>query len=116
MQRISNRLSLIYPSVPHSDELLKYIPKKLSQLDEINEEREIFWTLYARQRVSLLGVVVYILICLFMPAFWFFFMWLFGWNHRADLQGASIPLSLTLGALSIFMSVLLSSLRFGRDQ
>ncbi|KAF2111394.1 hypothetical protein BDV96DRAFT_602996 [Lophiotrema nucula] len=116
LHHISNRLFGKRPSLPHSDELLKYIPKKVSQLDESNEERETFWTPYARQRISLIGVVAYVLVCLLMPALWFFFMWLFGWNHRADLQGASILLSLTLGALSLFMSVLLSSMRFGRDE
>jgi hypothetical protein len=95
-------------------DVIELLPKKLSQLDESSEQREIFWGIYAQEAVSLMRVLLYNLFCA-IPLFWFFFMWMFKWGHRGDLQDAAVPLSLMTGMLSIFWSTFLGSLRFGRN-
>lgn len=97
----------------HCGEILELLPKKLSQLDESSEQREFFWGIYAREVVCLWWVLFYNMLCM-LPLMWFFFMWLFPWGHASDLQDASVPITMMIGMLSVFWSVFLGSLQFGK--
>jgi hypothetical protein len=97
----------------HCCEILELLPKKLSQLDESSEQREFFWGIYAREVVCLRWVLFYNVLCI-LPFVWFLFMWIFPWGHASDLQDASVPITIMIGMLSIFWSVFLGSLQFGK--
>jgi hypothetical protein len=99
----------------HCREILELLPKKLSQLDESSDQREFFWGIYAREVVCLRWVLFYNIICM-LPLMWFFFfMWIFQWGHTSDLQDASMPITMMIGLLSVFWSVFLGSLQFGKS-
>jgi hypothetical protein len=85
----------------------------VSQLDENSEERKSFWGIYAREIVCLRWVLFYNLVCM-LPLLWFFFMWIFPWGHRSDLQDASVLITMMIGMLSVFWSTFLGSLQFGK--
>lgn len=98
----------------HCREIIELLPKKLSLLDEGGDQREFFWGMFAREVVCLRWVFFYNVICM-LPLVWFFFMWIFRWGHASDLQDASVPVTMVLGMLSVFWSIFLGSLQFGRS-
>ena len=89
------------PSVA-SRTALDAVPKRKSELNKEDGKRELFYGLYAKEARSAFRVVMYISLCN-IPGVLFFFLWLYQWGHGSDLQGASVPvnlsLSLTLGFL-----------------
>ncbi|KAF2105562.1 hypothetical protein BDV96DRAFT_592297 [Lophiotrema nucula] len=103
------------PQRGHFGERIHAIPKKITQLDENSDDVEPYWTLYARQRIRFLGVVVWSLACV-SPMIWFFFMWLYKWGKGSELPAASVPLSLTLTVLSMYLPLMISSVFSGRDK
>ncbi|KAF2874401.1 hypothetical protein BDV95DRAFT_604585 [Massariosphaeria phaeospora] len=98
----------------HNRELLEFLPKKLSMLDERSDQREMFWGLYVRQAVCFRWILFYNLVCM-LPLIWFFLMWMFVWGHDGDLQNAFMPMSIMLALLSVFWSTFLGSLNLGRE-
>jgi hypothetical protein len=98
----------------HSREVLNLLPKRVGALEEGGDKREIFWGIYAREIVSLRWILLYNVLCA-LPMFVFLFLWLFKLGQKGDLQNAATPLSMMLGFLSIFWSVFLSSLNFGKS-
>lgn len=96
---------------PHS-ELLDRLPKKLTELEEGGDKREMFWGLYAREIVSLRWVLFYNFLCL-LPVMIFFMIWISPLGRSTDLQNPSIPISMMISMLSLFWSLFLSTLPFG---
>lgn len=81
---------------------LTAVPKRTKKLDMEDGRSEHFHGLYAREARSAIRVVTYISLCN-LPSVTFFFLWLYRWGHGSDLQGAAVPvnlsLSLTIGFL-----------------
>jgi hypothetical protein len=81
---------------------LDAVPERTSALNKEDGKRELFYGLYAKEARSAFRVVMYISLCN-LPSVVFFFLWLYQWRHGSDLQGAAVPvnlsLSLTLGFL-----------------
>lgn len=96
----------------HSREIISLLPRKLARLDELSDSRELFWGLYARQKIYFWRILVYNVVCI-SPLIWFFFMWLFRWGHDKDMQNASVPLMVMISLLSIFWATFITSLRQG---
>lgn len=77
------------------------IPKRDSPIDEEDDQREVFWGLYAVRIRSALVAFVYSVLFL-LPSILFFFAWMFSWGHAGDLQNASVPLMFSASCLAIF--------------
>lgn len=92
-------------------DLLQLFPKSNYDLVEDSDRREPFWGIVARERPSIVRLLLYNLACASL-CLTFFFMWLFSWGHGGDLQNASVPLSVMLAALSIFWSIFFANLEF----
>ncbi|KXG46081.1 uncharacterized protein PGRI_049370 [Penicillium griseofulvum] len=69
------------------------IPKRETSLEEGVPACEDFWGLLA----------------FLSPSVYFFFAWLFQWGHVGGLQGASIPITLSLAPLATFWGFVLST-------
>lgn len=67
-------------------------------------EVENFWGLTAREQRSALRVVIYMILSL-VPTIWFIFAWMFEWGHTSDLQGATIPVTISMTILSMLWAV-----------
>jgi hypothetical protein len=98
----------------HSSDILKFLPKKRTELEEAGNKREDFWGIYARENISLRWIIFYNFVCV-SPLLAFFLAWIVPRGLGTDLQNPSIPLSMMIGMLSLFWSVYLSSLQFGRS-
>ncbi|KAJ5324219.1 hypothetical protein N7476_002819 [Penicillium atrosanguineum] len=98
----------------HSSDILKFLPKKKTELEEAGNKREDFWGIYAREDISLRWIILYNSVCV-SPLLAFFFAWIVPQGLGTDLQNPSIPLSMMIAMLSLFWSVYLSSLQFGRS-
>ncbi|OTB18043.1 hypothetical protein K445DRAFT_20507 [Daldinia sp. EC12] len=99
----------------HTHNALHLFPKKKTRLEEAGDTREMFWGIYARERISFSWVLGYNLFCL-LPMLAFFIAWILPRGRGADLQNPSIPLSIMMGMLSLFWSLFLSSLQFGKPR
>ncbi|KAI1409804.1 hypothetical protein F5Y13DRAFT_88541 [Hypoxylon sp. FL1857] len=99
----------------HSYDILELFPKKKTELEEGGDKREIFWGIYAREIISLRWVLIYNLVCI-SPMLVFFTVWILPLGQSTDLQNPSVPFSMMLGTLSLFWSIFLSSLQFGRSR
>ncbi|KAI0842910.1 hypothetical protein F5Y06DRAFT_76436 [Hypoxylon sp. FL0890] len=99
----------------HSYDILELFPKKKTELEEGGDKRETFWGIYAREIISLRWVLIYNLVCV-CPMLVFFVAWILPAGQNTDLQDPSVPFSMMLGMLSLFWSVFLSSLQFGRSR
>jgi hypothetical protein len=106
-------LSRHCPSKGHCSEALSLLPRKVSILDENSDSRESFWGIYAREEVCISWVLLYNFVCL-VPPLIFLVLWLFRGSSEKDMQDSSVPFTLVLGMASVFWSVFLSSLQFGR--
>jgi hypothetical protein len=95
----------------HSSDILKFLPKKRTELEEAGDKREDFWGIYACESISLRWVIFYNLICI-SPLLAFFVAWVIPKGHVSDLQNPSIPVSMMASMLSLFWSVFISSLPF----
>jgi hypothetical protein len=62
---------------------------------------EFIWGLEAQFAVSALYVLAYHIVILLGP---FVFWWCWLQTHGGDLQGAGVPITIALGALSLFWS------------
>ncbi|KAI1660367.1 hypothetical protein F4813DRAFT_349696 [Daldinia decipiens] len=98
-----------------SYKILKLFPKKKTELNEAAESNEDFWGIYAREHISFLWVLGYNLICI-LPMLAFFVAWILPEGYGTDLQNPSMPFSMMLGMLSLFWSIFLSSLQFGKPR
>jgi hypothetical protein len=94
-----------------SQKTIDLLPKRRTFLEEGGDDREVFWGIYAREKPSILVVIVYNVVCL-IPFLTFFFLWLFRWGHSGDLQNASVPIFISISMISVFWSVFLASLQF----
>jgi hypothetical protein len=83
---------------------LDAVPKRIVQIDMDDGVDEHFFGLCAKEERSFLRVAVYACLCN-LPGVVFFFLWLFQWGHGADLQNASVPLSLSLSLTLGFAAV-----------
>ena len=83
---------------------LDAVPKRLVQINMDDGVDEHFFGLYAKEERSFFRVAVYACLCN-LPAVIFFFLWLFRWGHRADLQNALVPLTLSLSLTLGFAAV-----------
>ncbi|KAF2164064.1 hypothetical protein M409DRAFT_56787 [Zasmidium cellare ATCC 36951] len=81
------------------------LPKRAKCLEMDDGKRELFWGLYARERRGFAWVLAYGLLCN-IPAIIFFFLWLFRWGHGADLQNASVPLTMSISLSLFFLAML----------
>lgn len=85
-------------------EALEAVPKRHTQVNMDDGLTELFYGLYAKERRSFVRVAVYACLCN-LPGVVFFFLWLFHWGHGADLQNASVPLTLSLSLTLGFAAV-----------
>ncbi|CAI7654833.1 unnamed protein product [Penicillium crustosum] len=97
----------------HSSDILKFLPKKRTELEEAGNKREDFWGIYARESISLRWIILYNLVCV-SPLLAFLLAWIVPRGLVTDLQNPSIPLSMMIAMLSLFWSVYLGSLQFGK--
>ncbi|KAJ5301623.1 hypothetical protein N7508_006486 [Penicillium antarcticum] len=95
----------------HSSDILQFLPKKRTELEEAGNKREDFWGIYAREKISLRWIIFYNFLCV-SPLLAFFLAWILPRELGTDLQNPSIPLSMMIAMLSLFWSVYLSSLQF----
>ncbi|KAK8073978.1 hypothetical protein PG994_004877 [Apiospora phragmitis] len=98
----------------HSHDVLDRLPKRTQELELGGGKREQFWGLYGQEIVSLQRVLVYNAVCL-LPVLAFVFAWLFGLGSATDLQSAGVPIGIMTALLSLFWSLFLGSLQFGRS-
>jgi hypothetical protein len=98
----------------HSHDLLMLLPKKRTELEEGGDKRTTFWGIYAREVISFGWVLFYNFLCTF-PMFIFFITWVLPLGHGTDLQNPSVPFSMMISMLSLFWSLFLSSLQFGKS-
>ncbi|KAI2618533.1 hypothetical protein GGR54DRAFT_640658 [Hypoxylon sp. NC1633] len=96
----------------HSYEILKFFPKKKSELEESGDTRQEFWGIYAREMISLRRVLFYNFVSI-LPMLVFFMIWILPTSLGTDLQNPSVPFTMMIGMLSLFWSIFLSSLQFG---
>ena len=68
------------------------------------QAREIYG-LYAKEARSALRVAIHMSVCC-LPGVMFFFLWLYRWGHGADLQGAAVPVQLSLTLVAGYLGVL----------
>jgi hypothetical protein len=68
------------------------------------DKREEFWGIFAQERRSFIWVFSYFLAAM-SPSIAFFLIWLFPLGHGADLQNASVPISMTIALLSVLVCV-----------
>ena len=86
-------------------EALDAAPKKIVKLDMQNGKREQFYGLYAKEARSASRVAIHMSLCC-LPGVIFFFLWLYQWGHSADLQGAAVPVQLSLTLTAGYLGVL----------
>lgn len=98
----------------HSFDILEFLPKKRTELEEGGDKREDFWGIYAREIISLRWIVFYNCVCV-SPLLAFFVAWIIPGGHSTDLQDPAVPISIMISMLSLFWSVFLSSLQFGKS-
>lgn len=98
----------------HSSDILKFLPKKTTRLEEAGDKRENFWGIYAREVISLRWIIFYNFVCI-SPLLAFFLAWVVPQGLGTDLQDPSIPISIMVSMLSLFWSVFLGSLQFRRS-
>jgi hypothetical protein len=84
---------------------LAVVPKRIRPLEMGYDKREKFWGIFAQEQRSAIWVFCYFLLAM-SPSISFFFLWLFPWGHRGDLQNASVPVMSTIALLSVFVCVL----------
>lgn len=70
-------------------------PKRIVELDMQNFRREKFYGLYAKEARNALRVEIHMSVCC-LSGVVFFFLWLYQLGHGADLQGAAVPVQLSL--------------------
>ena len=98
-----------------SHDLLKLLPKKITELEVGGDQREVFWGLYARERPGLRWILVYNLVCL-LPMLVYFLVWISPLGRATDLQNPSVPISIMVALLSLFWSIFLGCLQFGENK
>jgi hypothetical protein len=86
-------------------EALEAAPKRLIKLNMQSGKREHFYGLYAKEARSALRVAIHMSICC-LPGVIFFFLWLYQWGHGADLQGAAVPVELSMTLVMGYLGVL----------
>ena len=84
---------------------LAAVPKRIVKLDMENSIHEDFYGLYAKEARSALRVAIYAVLCN-SPGFIFFFLWLRQRGQGSDLQGAAVPVQLSLSLTVAFLGVL----------
>jgi len=92
----------------NSKDAVSLFPKRVRQFEEGGDEREKFWGIYAQERRWFISVVIYNFLCM-LPSIIFVFLWLFVWDHPADLQGATGPFIASLSMLSLFWGYIFTS-------
>lgn len=98
----------------HSSDFLDVLPKRTVQLEERGDKREVFWGLYAREHIHLSWILVYNAACT-LPLLIYFLSKVIT-EHGADLQDPSVPISIMASMLTLFWTMFLSSLRFGKPR
>ena len=88
-----------------AEEDLEAIPKRHTQVNMDDRLTELFYGLYAKERRSFARVAVYACLCN-LPGVIFFFLWLYQWGHSADVQGAAVPVQLSLTLVAGYLGVL----------
>lgn len=92
-----------------SSDLLENMPKRDREVHPGAQHTKVeqFWGILAREERSALRVLIYMLLSL-VPTIWFIFAWLFSWRHGEDLQGATVPVTISLTTLSMVWVVVYS--------
>ncbi|KAI1213919.1 uncharacterized protein F4807DRAFT_409698 [Annulohypoxylon truncatum] len=94
----------------HSTDILDFFPKKMTELEEAGNKREVFWGIYAREMISLRWVIAYHVVCA-LPPLVFFGIRILPAGYATDLQNPSVPLTMMFGMLSLFWSIYIGSLQ-----
>ncbi|KAF7186304.1 hypothetical protein HII31_12379 [Pseudocercospora fuligena] len=78
------------------------LPKRKAAIDLADGKREEFWGLIARERRIFARVL---LMCGLwnIPSGIFFWLWIFKWDHPADLQNAIVPMTVTLAITGLYV-------------
>jgi hypothetical protein len=96
-----------------SQEAMTRIPKRNCRLD--GQGREYFWGIFAIEKGSYFRLIIYHILALVLPLI-FWFLWLFYWNHQADLQNASVPFTTVISLLSLLWFPFLKPEHFAMAQ
>lgn len=84
----------------NGDNVISIVPKRIGPLTEVGT-LESFWGLNVIEKTSFVRVFTYSF-ALLSPFIFFFFAWIFAWDHPGDLQNGSVPLILCLAVLGMF--------------
>ncbi|KAL6404382.1 regulatory protein NB-ARC [Ilyonectria robusta] len=93
-----------------TNDLLKLIPKRISDLTRETFERETFYGLLTREVPRIIVPLIYSLLIL-APSLVFIFLWLLGWGHTDDLQNAVVPFSLSFALLPLLWGLIYTHLK-----
>ncbi|KAH6999158.1 hypothetical protein BKA56DRAFT_569243 [Ilyonectria sp. MPI-CAGE-AT-0026] len=93
-----------------TNDLLKLIPKRTSDLTRETFERETFYGLLTREVPRIIVPLIYSLLIL-APSLVFIFLWLLGWGHTDDLQNAVVPFSLSFALLPLLWGLIYTHLK-----
>ncbi|KAJ4387625.1 hypothetical protein N0V93_008222 [Gnomoniopsis smithogilvyi] len=88
-------------------EMLDNMPKRDREvlLNAQFQNVENIWGLVAREQRSFMRVIIYVFLSL-VPSMWFFFAWVFELGHVNDLQNAVVPVTMSMTALSMLLTVI----------
>jgi hypothetical protein len=78
-----------------TDHSLRLIPKKKTEWDIYENYRGEAWGLTPFELPCFIGFMAYFVLSVIVPII-FWALWLSIWNHKADLQNASVPALVTL--------------------
>jgi hypothetical protein len=84
---------------------LQSLPKRVEQLEVEDEKRELFYGLLAVEVRSGFRMAAYAFV-LNSPWIVFLFLWLLPLGHPLDLQGATVPLMISLAAMAVFLAMM----------
>jgi hypothetical protein len=90
---------------PATIDRLDRIPKRVEPFELETQGQEDAWGLHAVEFISAVRVVLYHILALLGPLI-FWYLWLWYWNHEADLQNASVPFFSMISLLSLFWALL----------
>jgi len=90
---------------PVTIERVERIPKRTIPLELDAQGQEEAWGLHAVEYISTARVIAYHTVMLIGPLI-FWALWLWYWNHKADLQNAIVPFTCMIPLLSMFWALL----------
>ncbi|OTA55095.1 hypothetical protein K449DRAFT_453147 [Hypoxylon sp. EC38] len=107
---LAHRFHLACQPLRHiAQEIMDRLPKRDHPVIMSNDtlKLEELWGLATKERRSALRVLIYLILCT-SPTMAFMLAWLYGWAKDGDIQSASMPLTITVAALTLLWTVIYS--------